>query len=235
MTTPNEELKPCPFCGSEDAMILLDRDIADECAVFCETHGCVIGPHGKTGMEATELWNRRAQSPPVAQVEVYRKALESALKAFECVRANDKTVYNYKGDGAKNRDGLTLEEGRWATPLEIATDEMKLIQALLTSKPEPVAQGHDGNCVPVRTPDDGWKCDCGYAPVAPAGKWGPALDKEKVLDWLESQVWSCRDTQEKAGWNDAVWTLNGLVRDGKFDLSPEAQDAMIRGGKRKPE
>jgi hypothetical protein len=78
-------------------------------------------------------------TPPVAQVEVYRKALESALKAFDCVKANDKTVYNYKGDGAKNRDGLTLEEGRWATPLEIATDEMKLIQALLTSKPEPVA------------------------------------------------------------------------------------------------
>ena len=43
-------------------------------------------------------------------------------------------------------------------------------EALLTSKPEPVAQGHDGNCVPVRTPDDGWKCDCGYAPVAPVVK-----------------------------------------------------------------
>ena len=65
---------------------------------------------------------------------------------------------------------------------------------------------------------------------APAGKWGPALDKEKVLDFLESQVWNCRDTQEKAGWNDAIWTLNGLVRDGKFDLSPEVQDAL-RGRK----
>lgn len=42
------------------------------------------------------------------------------------------------------------------------------------------------------------------------------VDGDKLLDWLESKVWSCRDTQEKHGWNDAVWTLNRLVRDGKF-------------------
>ena len=177
MNQPNEELKPlpCPFCGGS-AIFKRNEPGSESCKVIC-VPCLVVGPVRATRKAAIEAWNRRAQSPPVAQVEVYRKALESALKAFECVRANDKTVYNYKGDGAKNRDGLTLEEGRWATPLEIATDEMKLIQALLTSKPEPVAQGHDGNCVPVRTPDDGWQCDCGYAPVAPVRKWEAEEEK----------------------------------------------------------
>ena len=157
----------------------------------------------------------QCQASSAKEVEVYRKALEDCIK-----KLNQLNQCSY-GKYCKDEAGVC--------------QFIEKQKAILTSKPEPVAQGHDGNCVPVRTPDDGWKCDCGYAPVAPAGKWGPALDKEKVLDWLESQVWSCRDTQEKAGWNDAVWTLNGLVRDGKFDLSPEAQDAMIRGGKRKPE
>ena len=198
-------------------MILLDRDIADECAVFCETHGCVIGPHGKTGMEATELWNRRAQSPPVAQVEVYRKALESALKAFECVKANDKTVYNYKGDGAKNRDGLTLEEGRWATPLEIATDEMKLIQALLTSKPEPVAP------ICEKCGDKGW-----YYKMTGGGP-GESLDKNKV-ECLECKPvapvrkWKAGEVvgERRCSNPDCHTTLHVFMH----NLSPEVQDAL---------
>ncbi len=58
-----------------------------------------------------------------------------------------------------------------------------------------------------------------FEPIAPdkptPGQIG-LVDGDKLLDWLESKVWSCRDTQEKHGWNDAVWTLNRLVRDGKF-------------------
>ena len=84
-------------------------------------------------------------------------------------------------------------------------------QALLTSKPEPVAQGHDGNCVPVITPDDGWKCDCGYAPVAPVRKW-------------EADVAVGELGLEEYG-------LHGCATIYVKDLSPEAQDAMQRGGK----
>ena len=168
MNQPNEELKPlpCPFCGGS-AIFKRNEPGSESCKVIC-VPCLVVGPVRATRKAAIEAWNRRAQSPPVAQVEVYRKALESALKAFECVKANDKTVYNYKGDGAKNRDGLTLEEGRWATPLEIATDEMKLIQALLTSKPEPVAP------ICEKCGDKGW-----YYKMTGGGP-GESLDKNKV-------------------------------------------------------
>jgi hypothetical protein len=158
----------------------------------------------------------QGQASSAKEVEVYRKALESALKAFDCVKANDKTVYNYKGDGAKNRDGLTLEEGRWATPLEIATDEMKLIQALLTSKPEPVAQP-EHKFDKIRQDSRGLdyrECSvCGMPEglqelcitVAPVRKWGP------------------KDEVGKLGPGE-------MFNDGGMlyfeDLSPEVQDAL---------
>lgn len=65
-----------------------------------------------------------------------REVVLSARKAFECVRLNDKTVYNYEGAGAKNKDGRIPENGRWSTPLEIAEDEIKLIDKALTASPE---------------------------------------------------------------------------------------------------
>ncbi len=42
------------------------------------------------------------------------------------------------------------------------------------------------------------------------------VDGDKLLDWIESKVWSCRDTQEKHGWNDAVWTLIRLFISRQF-------------------
>ena len=76
----------------------------------------------------------------MTQLEICRKALESASEVLESIKANDKTVYNYKGDGAKNRDGLILEECRWATPREIAEAGLKLIQTALSAQGE---QGMD--------------------------------------------------------------------------------------------
>ncbi len=70
-----------------------------------------------------------------------REAVLSARKAFECVRLNDKTVYNYEGDGAKNKDGRIPENGRWSTPLEIAEDEIKLIDKAITASPEASQEG----------------------------------------------------------------------------------------------
>lgn len=61
------------------------------------------------------------------------------------------------------------------------------------------------------------------APIGP-------IDGDKLMDWLESNVWNCRDTQEKTGWNDAVYTLNGLVRESKFSLpsTPPKSESRYR-------
>jgi hypothetical protein len=56
---------------------------------------------------AIEAWNRRPQSPPVAQVEVYRKALEMISHHEDCLC----------------KPGMEVVK-----------------EALLTSKPEPVAE-----------------------------------------------------------------------------------------------
>lgn len=84
----------------------------------------------------------RLETQGSAQQEA-SEALEGAYKALESIRLNDKSVYNYTGDGAKNKDGLTPEEGRWATPREIAEDEIKLVKAAL-AKLKPVADKEDG-------------------------------------------------------------------------------------------
>ena len=86
------------------------------------------------------------QAAQITRLEVIAERYRKALELFSC---EDSRI-----------EGVPHIRGRCCVARE----------ALLTSKPEPVAQGHDGNCVPVRTPDDGWKCDCGYAPVAPVVK-----------------------------------------------------------------
>ena len=98
MTTPKEEgLKPCEHCGKQPVRF----GLAD--AYRCEP--CMKN----SGWMSKKDWNRRAQSPPVAQVEVYRKALEEILGSCDGDLCADMNHH------------------------EIARE------ALLTSKPEPVA------------------------------------------------------------------------------------------------
>ena len=126
------ELKrPCPRCGKDQIGTL----------------AIAFDPDTGIYWHADGSGDNCQPQPPMAQVEVYRKALEEILGSCDGDLCADMNHH------------------------EIARE------ALLTSKPEPVAQGHDGNCVPVRTPDDGWKCDCGYAPVAPVRKWA----KEDII------------------------------------------------------
>ncbi len=147
----------------------------------------MVGPVRATRKAAIEAWNRRAQSPPVAQVEVYRKALEKIMN----------------GDGWDKNSRLAYVE--WAENLAR--------EALLTSKPEPVAP------ICEKCGDKGW-----YYKMTGGGP-GESLDKNKV-ECLE-----CKPVAPVRKWeaDDAVgWFQQGL-EEGKVcfrDLSPEVQDAL---------
>lgn len=54
-----DELKPCPFCGSNynHAVCVYGEEYYIEC-LACTT----CGPSGETKEEAIEVWNRRAES-----------------------------------------------------------------------------------------------------------------------------------------------------------------------------
>ena len=169
----------CAKCGWER---LLWRP-QDKCAHVLICSLCLMTrPH--SSQECDKYTMIRIEKLEV-QVEVYRKALESA-------------------------EEWMAEDGCDCGTDEPGTCGLCLVRALLTSKPEPVTQGHDGNCVPVITPDDGWQCDCGYAPVAPVRKW-------------EADVAVGELGLEEYG-------LHGCATIYVKDLSPEVQDAL-RGRK----
>jgi hypothetical protein len=70
----------------------------------------------------------QGQASKEARVKELEEKLKDVADSFEVIIRNDKTVYNYTGDGAKNRDGLTSLEGRWSTPLEIAQEALKKLK-----------------------------------------------------------------------------------------------------------
>lgn len=57
---PNE-LKPCPFCGSENIWVGDVSRNYDIWFVQCETCGATFS-HFDSEVEATEAWNRRADN-----------------------------------------------------------------------------------------------------------------------------------------------------------------------------
>lgn len=66
-------LKPCPFCGSEDVLYSgvegLTRDI---CSVFCN-HCGVTTDFFETKSEAETAWNKRANSKKGAEENDYQQ------------------------------------------------------------------------------------------------------------------------------------------------------------------
>ena len=52
------ELKPCPFCGSEGA-ILDEPFYEDEYGCFCNKKCGAVGPCDEDGEKAIEFWNTR--------------------------------------------------------------------------------------------------------------------------------------------------------------------------------
>ena len=144
----------------------------------------------------------------MTQLETCRKALESASKALECIKANDKTVYNYKGDGAKNRDGLILEEGRWATPREIAEDELKLIQAALS------AQGEQG--MPKEKFSDAKRLD-----------WLEKNGVRLLIAKIPTSEGPVAHVLSAEGWGHALWQVDFDQKCSHGDTLREAIDEAI--------
>lgn len=89
MTTHNDEsLKPCPMCGKSVAVVSTHKEIfgedeyyddssEDTFAVFCDASmpngpgGCgASGGFARTEAEAIALWNRRAEQPQPAPMQV---------------------------------------------------------------------------------------------------------------------------------------------------------------------
>lgn len=96
------------------------------------------------------------------------RALEEALKNVE---RNDKTVYEYSGPDALNRDGLPnpLPGARWTTPREIARATLGPEAQPDHGPGEPSAE-HQTVCMePFR-----FECSCG-------GRWSTASDLELHL------------------------------------------------------
>lgn len=54
------DLKPCPFCGSDDVYVPMTDSRIDWYFVWCP--GCCFAGPGRTkGQDAIEAWNRRAK------------------------------------------------------------------------------------------------------------------------------------------------------------------------------
>lgn len=59
---PNEELKPCPFCGGEAVIWTMDEFDDGDFYYRAECRNCQagFGVNHETKEEAIESWNRRA-------------------------------------------------------------------------------------------------------------------------------------------------------------------------------
>lgn len=51
----NEELKPCPFCGSDDVVVYSDHGAWRGACLDCDSEGRPTGEHER----AVEAWNSR--------------------------------------------------------------------------------------------------------------------------------------------------------------------------------
>lgn len=117
----SDELKPCPFCGSEAHLEPISGDPDDLHAVCC--CGCGGYAWGETKEHAIRTWNRRTELSPQAPTptrnqrpskdEYYLRIAEAVLTRSTCLRrkygavivkedAIISTGYNGSPRGAKN-------------------------------------------------------------------------------------------------------------------------------------
>ena len=99
-----DKLKPCPFCGHEDASFLPptctqrdDYDSGDRAFQLLRCMGCYLDFPGLdwdfSGQSAARMWNTRAKSPELtaanARIAELEKALDKTTKTIEWLCTHD--------------------------------------------------------------------------------------------------------------------------------------------------
>lgn len=76
-----DDLKPCPFCGSDPVPEFYSSEDGSGYATHCQAEACPAWPsvHGVDENEAITAWNTRAPDPRLAEVEAERDGLRAAL------------------------------------------------------------------------------------------------------------------------------------------------------------
>lgn len=93
---PKTNLKPCPFCGSDN--IELTRNTYEGCVDYDAVHCCICSgqTEGESKEEAIKLWNTRAPalpSKPSELVELANKLTYSQISALQ--HAKDQHWFNF--------------------------------------------------------------------------------------------------------------------------------------------
>ena len=144
MTAP--EMKPCPFCGETDTVILNGPVEDDWCAVVCNKCSA-RGPINYTDHHAITAWNRRADFAAVQPAQVRVKPLvwkgdsirvtaNGMGKYYSCMRM----FHGQKGSGWE------CDEGDWHPTIEAAKAaaqadyEARILAAL---EPQPISKSAD--------------------------------------------------------------------------------------------
>ena len=80
-----DDLKPCPFCGSDPMPEFYSSEDGSGYAIHCQAEACPAWPsvHGENEEEAIAAWNARAPDPRLAEVEAERDGLRAIVEKHQ--------------------------------------------------------------------------------------------------------------------------------------------------------
>lgn len=82
----SEGFKPCPFCGADRGLYVLQSERSGEWRVFCDTcKSSMRNGHSETELEAIAAWNSRAE-PPAAPEDPARYS-RGGVECIDAIRA----------------------------------------------------------------------------------------------------------------------------------------------------
>ena len=127
-----DEIKPCPFCGSDAALCLKNHDL-DTWYVACTICGAMVGRTGKTA--TVEAWNARTDQAEInkashiivemsAELARLRAELEKARAELATLDISYKEAIHSIGVDRHNAE-------RWQSECLNAREEARRLQALI--------------------------------------------------------------------------------------------------------